>query len=206
VKETVIDIKKSKVGEVELDDAVFGAAPNKALIYEVVKMQLAGRRKGSAATCTRSDVSGTTAKIYRQKGLGRARHGSEKAPIFVGGGKAFGPHPRDWSYRIPAKARRSGLRSALSIKKREGKLIVVDGFKLKGVKTKPVAEALTKLGVTDGLIVIEAKDEALQKSVRNIPGISLVRCEGLNVYDLMRHEHAIMTRAAVEKVQEVLKP
>jgi len=206
VKETVIDTKKAKVGELELDDEVFGATPNEALIYEVIKMQLASRRKGSASSLTRGDVSGTTAKMYRQKGLGRARHGDERAPIFVGGGKAFGPHPRDWSWRIPTKARRGGLRSALSMKKQEGKLIVVDEFKLKGIKTKAMVDTLTKLGVTNVLIVVDGKDETLEKSIRNVPHVSLVRWEGLNVYDLMRHEHAVMTRAAVEKVQEVLKP
>lgn len=206
MKETVIDTKKTKVGELELDDAIFGTKPNEALIYEVVKMQRAGKRKGSAATRTRTDVSGTTAKMYRQKGLGRARHGDERANIFVGGGKSFGPHPRDWSYRIPAKARRGGLRSALSMKKQDGKLIVVDEFKLGEIKTKTMVDTLKKLGVTDGLIVVDGKDELLEKSVRNVPHVSLVRWEGLNVYDLMRHEHAVMTRAAVEKVQEVLKP
>ena len=206
MKETVLNIKKSKVGEVELDDAIFGVKPNKALIYEVVKMQLANKRKGSSSSKTRSDVNGTTAKMYRQKGLGRARHGAKTAPIFVGGGTAFGPHPRDWSYRIPAKARRSGVRQALSMKKQEGKLIVVDEFPLKEIKTKAMVEALETLGVTNGLIIVDGKDEVLAKSVRNIPHVSLVRCEGLNVYDLMRHEHAIITSAAVDKVQEVLKP
>lgn len=206
MKETVIDMKNTKVGEVDLDDTIFATKPNKALIYENVKMQLANKRKGTAHCKGRSEVSGTTAKIYKQKGLGRARHGSEKAPIFVGGGKAHGPKPRDYSYRIPAKARRGGLRSALSVKKQEGKLLVVDGFELKEIKTRTMIDALKKIGVTNGLIVVDGKDETLEKSIRNIPHVSLIRWEGLNVYDLMHHEHAVITRAAVEKVQEVLKP
>jgi large subunit ribosomal protein L4 len=199
-------MKKAKVGEVDLLDEVFASRPNKALIYEVVKMQLAGRRKGCASAKSRTDVSGTTAKIYRQKGTGRARHGDARANIFVGGGKAFGPKPRDYSYRVPTKVRRGGLRSALSLKKGEGKLLIVEAFSLPEIKTKLMLETLKQLNVNNGLIVVDGKDEKLEKSVRNLPHVSLVRWEGLNVYDLMRHEHVIFTRAAAEKVQEVLKP
>ncbi len=206
MKETVHNIKKAKVGDVELEDSIFGAKPNRALIYEVVRMQLANRRQGDAATKNRKLVSGTTAKMYRQKGTGRARHGSAKANIFVGGGKAFGPHPRDYSYRIPAKARRAGLRSALVIKRNEGKLLIVDELPLKKIRTKDAVLALKDLGVAKGMIVTEGSNEVLEKSMRNIPGIKVLRWEGLNVYDVMRYEHLIMTRAAMDKVQEVLKP
>ena len=206
MKEPVLDMAKTKVGEVELDEAIFGAAPNKALLYEVVRMQLANRRAGTAATRNHKMVSGTTAKMYRQKGTGRARHGDARTNIFVGGGKAFGPHPRDYSYRLPAKARRGGLRSALAQKQGEGKLIVVEKFPFTEIKTKPVVAALAKLGVANGLLVVDVATEALEKSVRNIPNVKLLRVEGLNVYDLLRYEHAIITRAALEKVQEVLKP
>ncbi|MFA4874882.1 MAG: 50S ribosomal protein L4 [bacterium] len=206
MKETVINIKKAKVGDVELRDDIFAAKPNKALIYEVVRMQLANRRQGDAATRNHKLVSGTTAKMYRQKGTGRARHGDARTNIFVGGGKAFGPHPRDYSYRLPAKARRAGLRAALTIKRNEGKLLIIDEMPLKKIKTKDAISALQGLGVNQGLIVTEGKNEVLEKSVRNIPGVKLLRCEGLNVYDVMRYEHLIMTRAAMDKVQEVLKP
>lgn len=206
MKETVIDMKRAKVGEVDLLDEVFASKPNKALIYEVVKMQLAGRRKGSASAKSRSEVSGTTAKMYRQKGTGRARHGDAKSNIFVGGGKAFGPKPRDYGYRVPTKVRRGGLRSALSLKKAEGKLLIVEGFSLPEIKTKAMADTFRNLDVKSALLVVEGKDEKLEKSVRNLPYVSLVRSEGLNVYDLMRHEHVIFTQAAAEKVQEVLKP
>jgi large subunit ribosomal protein L4 len=206
VKEPLLDIKNKKVGEVDLDDGVFGKKPNTALIYEVVKMQLANRRKGCAACRNRALVSGTTAKMYRQKGTGRARHGDYRANIFVGGGKAFGPRPRDYSYRIPLKARREGIRSALSMKKQDGKLIVVDDLSFKEIKTKTVRAALKGMGIVNGLLVIDAADDILQKSIRNIPNISLVRWEGINTYDLMHHEHAVITRAALERLQEVLKP
>jgi large subunit ribosomal protein L4 len=206
VKEPVLNMAKTQVGEVELDEAIFGAAPNKALLYEVVKMQLANRRQGDAASCNHKMVSGTTAKMYRQKGTGRARHGDARTNIFVGGGKAFGPHPRDYSYRLPAKARRGGVRSALAQKLRDGKLVVVEAFPFTEIKTKPLVAALAKLGVSSGLLVVEQRQEALEKSVRNIPNVKLIRTEGLNVYDLVRYEHAIITRAALDKVQEVLKP
>ncbi len=206
MKETVLDIKKKKVGEVELDDAIFAQKPNAPLIYEIVKMQMANRRKGCANCRNRAKVSGTTAKMYRQKGTGRARHGDAKSNIFVGGGKAFGPSPRDYSYRLPSKARRSGLRSALSMKKKEGKLIVVDDFPFKEIKTKAVRSVLKDMGVESGLLVVESINDIMRKSVRNIPNVRLVRWEGLNVYDLMNHEHAVITRAALDRVQEVLKP
>lgn len=206
MKESVVDIKNKKVGEIELHDEIFGGTPNTALVYEVVRMQLTNRRQGDAASCNHKMVSGTTAKMYRQKGTGRARHGDARTNIFVGGGKAFGPHPRDYSYRLPAKARRGGLRAALAVKKQEGKLIVVDAMTVKEIKTKEMVAALKGLGVKNGLLVVEKADVALEKSVRNIPNVKLIRAEGLNVYDLMRYEHAVVTRAAMDRVQEVLKP
>jgi large subunit ribosomal protein L4 len=206
VKDKVLDLNLKKVGDIDLSDEIFAAQPNRKLIYEVVKMQRAGRRQGSAMARNRALVSGTTAKMYRQKGTGRARHGDERANIFVGGGKSFGPKPRDYSYRLPKKARRSGLRSALSLKKREGKLLIVDALSFPSIKTKDAVSALSKLGVKNGLLVVDGPDEKLEKSVRNIPDIKLVRWEGLNVYDLLRYEHAVVTVSALQKVQEVLKP
>ena len=206
MKEPVVDIKNKKVGEMELSDEIFAGTPNTALVYEVVRMQLTNRRQGDAASCNHKMVSGTTAKMYRQKGTGRARHGDARTNIFVGGGKAFGPHPRDYSYRLPAKARRGGLRAALAVKKQDGKLIVVDAMTVKEIKTKQMVETLKQLGVKNGLLVVEKADAALEKSVRNIPNVKLIRAEGLNVYDLMRYEHAVVTRAAMDLVQEVLKP
>jgi len=205
VKEPVLNIKNTKVGEVELDDAIFGLTPNTALIWEVVKMQRAGIRSGTAFCKTRKDVSGTTAKMYRQKGTGRARHCDAKANLFVGGGKAFGPKPRDYSYRLPSGARRGGLRHALSLKKSEGKLIVVDDLAVKEIKTKAMVDSLKKLGVESGLIIVAEENEALRKSVRNIRDVRMIRWEGLNVYDLMRFDRAVITRPALEKVEEVLK-
>ncbi len=206
MKESVLDLKNSKVSDIELSDDVFASRPNKALIYEVVKMQRAGWRKGTVKTKNRALVSGTTAKMYKQKGTGRARHGDKKVGIFVGGGKAFGPNPRDYSYKIPRKARRGGLRSALVLKKNEGKMLIVDNLEFPEIKTKAAIAALDKLGVKSGLLVIDGTQKNLKKSVSNIPNIKVVKWEGLNVYDLMKYEHAVLTVPALQKVQEVLKP
>ena len=206
MKETVHTIEMNAAGEVELSEEIFTKRVNMALLYETVKMHLANRRSGTAATRNHTLVSGTTAKIYRQKGTGRARHGDARTNIFVGGGKAFGPHPRDYGYRMPAKARKGGLRAALALKKNEGKLIIVEDIAMKAVKTKDAVAMLSKLGVKSGVIVIDGTNETLEKSVRNIPGIKLLRWEGLNACDLMKYEHAVVTVPALNRVQEVLKP
>jgi len=206
VKASVVDMTNKKVGDVDLADGVFARDGGDGMIYEVVKMQLANRRKGCASTKTRSQITGTTAKAYRQKGTGRARHGSKKAPIFVGGGKAFGPHPRDYSYRVPKKVRRGALCAALSQKAKDGSLLIVDSFDCKEIKTKSFVENLSKLGVKTALVVHEEPSENLIKSARNVAKAKVRSCDGLNVYDIMRYEHVIFTKAALEKVQEVLKP
>jgi large subunit ribosomal protein L4 len=206
VKAKVINIDKKAAGDVDLSDEVFSARVNETLIYEATKMQRANKRKGCASCKNRSQVHGTTAKMYKQKGLGRARHGAKTAPIFVGGGKAFGPSPRDYSYRMPKKARRGAVRAALSQKQNEGKLLILDDFPMKAIKTKDAVGALRGIGVNSGLLVVEGRSENLEKSVRNINGIKLVRSEGINVYDIMRYEHTIILKDALAKVQEVLKP
>lgn len=205
MKASVVDMTNKKIGDVDLADSVFAREGGEGMIYEVVKMQLANRRRGCASSKTRGQVSGTTAKAYRQKGTGRARHGSEKAPIYVGGGKAFGPHPRDYSYRVPKKVRRGALRAALSQKAKDGSLLIVDSFDCKEIKTKSFVEQLSKLGVKTALVVHEDPTENLVKSARNVPHAKVRSCDGLNVYDVMRYEHVIFTKAALEKVQEVLK-
>lgn len=202
MKETVFNMQKKNAGEVDLSEKIFAAPVNKALIYEVVKMQRANKRQGDAATKTRGFVSGTTAKMYRQKGTGRARHGDAKANIFVGGGKSFGPHPRDYGYKIPKKARRNGLYSALSLKRSEGKLLIVDDLKFEKPRTKEGLKVLCGLGVTKALIVFDGVNENLEKSVRNIPGVRTIRWEGLGVYDVLRHDFAVITLPALTKMQQ----
>jgi large subunit ribosomal protein L4 len=167
-------------------------------------MQLANRRAGSAATKTKGFVSGGGKKPWRQKGTGRARAGSTRSPIWVGGGTTFGPHPRDYSYRLPRTARREALLSALTLKNRDGKIIVVDKFELDEGKTKLMVRALAELKVQSALVVIPQSDVKIERSARNLPKIKVLRVEGLNVYDLLRYEHLILTEGALKRLEERL--
>ena len=187
-------------------DGIFGLKINKALLYEAVRMQLTNRRQGDAASKNRKLVSGSTRKIYRQKGTGRARHSDRHANIFVGGGKSFGPHPRDYSYALPVKARRGALRSALAVKYKDGKLLVVDNLAMKEPKTKLMTAALKNLGVGRVLLVADTIDDNLRRSVRNIANTKLVRNDALNIYDILKYEHLVITESALTKVQEILRP
>ena len=206
MKETIFDLTKKQVGEIELLDAIFDAPINKTLIYDALKMQMASKRQGDAASKNRTLVSGSTKKIYRQKGTGRARHSDSRANIFVGGGKSFGPHPRDYSYAIPVKARRGAMRTAIADKRREGKLLIVDSFSVSEPKTSLMVKALKTLGVGKALLVADKPDENLKRSVRNIANVKLVRWDALNLLDVLNHEHLVVTPAALNKVQEILKP
>jgi len=187
-----------------LNEAIFGAKTRPHLLHQAVVMQLANRRAGSAATKTKGFVSGGGKKPWRQKGTGRARAGSTRSPIWVGGGTTFGPHPRDYSYRLPRTARREALLSALSLKNRDGKIIVVDKFELDEAKTKLMVRALAELKVQSALVVIPQSDVKIERSARNLPKIKVLRVEGLNVYDLLRYEHLILTEGALKRLEERL--
>jgi large subunit ribosomal protein L4 len=184
-KVDVIDIRKQKVGELEVDDRLLAEAEKPHLVYETVRMQLAGRRRGTAATKERSLISGGGRKPWKQKGTGRARAGHSRSPLWRGGGTVFGPHPRDYDYRPPKKVRQAALRSVLSAKFREEKL-------LKG------------LGVQSALLVIDDPDPVLEKSARNLPRILVCRWEGINVHDLLRFDHIVFLRSSLEKVERKL--
>ncbi|HXT54467.1 MAG TPA: 50S ribosomal protein L4 [Candidatus Eisenbacteria bacterium] len=190
--------------EPTLNEAIFGAKPRTHLLHQAVVMQLANRRTGSAATKSKGFVSGGGKKPWRQKGTGRARAGSIRSPIWVGGGTVFGPQPRDYSYRMPRTARREALLSALSLKKRENKVIVVDKFELEQAKTKLMVQALAELKVASALLVIPQADAKIERSARNLPKVKVLRVEGLNVYDLLRYEHLILTDDALKILQEKL--
>ena len=205
MKAQVLNLKNANVGEVELSDAVFARKGGTGSIYEVVKMQRANKRKGCAASRNHALVSGTTAKMYRQKGTGRARHGDYRTNIFVGGGKAFGPHPRDYSYNVPKKVKKAALAIALTEKVRDGKLLVVDSFTFSSIKTKTFVESMKVLGVTTGLIVLEANNDIVRKSARNVPTLKVLRWDGLNVMDVLRFEHVVIAKAALDKIQEALQ-
>jgi len=200
----VYDIGNQKVSEMELDDRVFDAKINTALFYDVVRKDLASRRKGTASTKNRALVRGGGAKPWRQKGTGRARAGTRRSPLWRGGGTIFGPMPRDYSLSLPKKARRAALRAALSLKRQEEKLILLNSFPLDGFKTRQVLEVLRRFQVQDALIVTDGSDPYLERSARNIPEIDVLRYEGLNVYDILNHEHLILLRPAVEKIEGAL--
>jgi large subunit ribosomal protein L4 len=188
----------------QLNEAIFGAKTRPHLLHQTVVMQLANRRAGSAATKTKGFVSGGGKKPWRQKGTGRARAGSIRSPIWVGGGTVFGPQPRDYSYRLPRKARREALLSALSLKNREGKIIVIDKLELEAPKTKLMVNALAELKVDSALIVIPQADAKIERSARNLSKVKVLRVEGLNVYDLLRYEHLILTDGALKLLEERL--
>jgi large subunit ribosomal protein L4 len=188
----------------ELKEEVFGVKTRRHLLHQAIVMQLNNRRAGSAATKSKGRVRGGGKKPWRQKGTGRARAGSTRSPLWVGGGTIFGPQPRDYSFRMPRKARREALRSALSLKNRDGKIIVVDKLQLEQGKTKLMAKALEELKVSSALIVIPQSDEKIERSSRNIPTVKVLRVEGLNVYDLIRYEYLILTAEALRLVEERL--
>jgi large subunit ribosomal protein L4 len=188
----------------ELKEQIFAHKARRHLLHQAVLMQLANRRAGTAATKSKGFVRGGGKKPWRQKGTGRARAGSIRSPIWVGGGTIFGPQPRDYSYRMPRSARRTALLSALSLKKQEGKLIVVDKLEPEQPKTKIMAKALAALKVQSALIVIPQRDDRVERSARNLPRIKVLRVDGLNVYDLLRYEHLILTEAALRLIEERL--
>ena len=186
----------------QLNEAIFGAKTRAHLLHQIIVMQLANRRAGSAATKSKGFVRGGGKKPWRQKGTGRARSGSIRSPIWVGGGTTFGPHPRDYSYRLPRTARREALLSALSLKNRDGKIIVVDKFELEEAKTKLMVKALAELKVKSAVIVISQSSAKIERSARNLAKIKVLRVEGINVYDLLRYDHLILTHEALQRLEE----
>jgi large subunit ribosomal protein L4 len=198
----VYNLKREKVGEVELADEVFAAEIREQLFHEVVVAQLASRRAGTRAGKERAAVKGSSKKIYKQKGTGRARHGSIRAPIFVGGGRAHPAKPQDWSYRPPRRVRASALRGALSLLVKEGRCTIVDKIELGEIKTKRLAGVLTDLNASNkSLLVDDAGNQELRLSVRNMKDSNFLPPEGVNVYDLLRHEHLIVSQEAIKAIE-----
>jgi large subunit ribosomal protein L4 len=200
----ILNIEGAKVGEIELKDEIFNCEVKEHLIHDVVKMQLARRRRGTAKTKGRTEVSGGGRKPYKQKGTGQARRGSSRSPVMVGGGTIFGPQPRDYSYSLPRKVRRSALRSALTVRNTGSNMKVLDKLELANISTKSFFGIVKTLSLTKPLFIIDKKDETVEKSARNIPYVKVLRVDGLNVYDIIRYEQLIMTVDAVKKVEEVL--
>ncbi|NMB76825.1 MAG: 50S ribosomal protein L4 [Myxococcales bacterium] len=199
------NLEHKKVGSLSLSDEVFGVEPNAAVVWEVVKAQMARRRRGTAATKTRGAVSGTGKKPYGQKHTGRARQGTMRAPHHRKGGVAFGPHPRSYAYQVPRKVRRLALRSVLSQQAREGRLVVVDDFRLPQVKTKVLAQILSKFGLERGLLVDAAENLNLKKSARNLASFLFRRVEAINLIELMRYGTLMISKQGVEKLEEGLR-
>jgi len=195
---------EARVIHPELKEEIFGVKTRPYLLQQVVNMQMSSRRAGTASTKTRGLVRGGGKKPWRQKGTGRARAGSIRSPVWVGGGTIFGPLPKDYSYRLPKRARREALLSALSLKKQDGKIIVLEKLEIEESKTKLMRKLLEGLQVKSALLVIPQPDEKIERSTRNLPGVKVLRVEGLNVYDLLRYEHLILTEASVRVLEERL--
>ena len=200
----VFDIKKKKVAQVELNDAVFGAEVNEAVIYDVVKMQMAARRSGTSSTKTRSDVRGGGKKPWRQKGTGRARAGTSRSPIWRGGGIVFGPHPRDYSFSVPKKVRKKALISVLSMKLKEDKMLILKDFPMEKISTKAFQGFVDLFELKKALFVLDMENEVLLKSSRNIRNIKMIRSEGINVYDVLNYEHLVLLEPSVKKIEGAL--
>lgn len=188
----------------QLPESIFGVPIRPHLLHQTVIMQLNNRRSGTASTKTRGLVRGSGRKPWRQKGTGRARVGSIRSPLWTGGGTTFGPQPRDYSYRLPKKARREALLSALSLRRKDEKIIVIDKLELAETKTKLMLEVLKNLGVESALIVIHKSDEKVERSARNLGTVKVLRAEGLNVYDILRYEHLVLTEQALGVIEERL--
>nr|PZN18673.1 MAG: 50S ribosomal protein L4 [Pseudomonadota bacterium] len=201
-KVDVFNLKREKVGELELSDEVFAAEVREHLLHEVVTAQLASRRAGTHAGKERAAVSGSSKKIYKQKGTGRARHGSIRSPIFVGGGRAHPPKPQDFSYRPPRRVRIGALRSALSMILKEGRLTVVENIDLGEIKTKKLAGVLETLNSGKKTLVVDDRgNEQLRLSIRNMRDNLYLPPEGVNVYDLLRHDHLVLSKAAAKALE-----
>lgn len=199
------NLEKKKVGMLELPDAIFAAPIKPQLFYEVTAWQSAKRRQGSASTKERSAVRGGGHKPWRQKGTGRARAGTNRSPLWRGGGTIFGPHPRSYGFTLPKKVRRAALRSALSLRFKEGKLLLLKDFPSPEIKTKSFVQAMEGLGITNCLIVINGENLNLERSARNVPWVKVLRHNGLNVFDILKYEHLIIVQPAIEKIEERLK-
>ena len=200
------DLTGAVKGSIELSDEIFGIEPNEVAMSTVVRNQLANKRQGTQKTKTRSEVSGGGKRPYRQKGTGRARHGSERSAQYVGGGIIFGPNPRSYSYTVPKKVKRLALKSALSSKVADQKLIVVENMDLDEVKTATVAKALKAIGAgNSSLIVLEGVNKNAELSARNIKDVKTALVNTINVLDILKYDSFVATKAAVEKIEEVYK-
>lgn len=196
----VLNNEGSVVSSVEPNKEIFDGTVKKGLLQETVKMQLACRRSGNASTKGRSDVAGSNAKPWKQKGSGRARAGTKKSPIWRSGGVAFGPHKRDYSYSMPKKAVKVALKSAIQFKLNEGKVRLFESFDLAAPKTKLALETINKAGLKNALVVVDSENTNLRLAIRNIPGFKLIGASYINVYDVLHYDELVLTKSAYETV------
>ncbi len=203
-KTALYDMNGKKVGDIDLKDTVFGTEVNKTVLHQVVVNYLANQRQGTQSTKTRSEVRGGGARPWRQKGTGRARHGSIRSPLWIKGGVTFAPKPRDYSYSLNKKVKRLAMKSALSSKVQENEICVLDQLSLENIKTKEMVNVLKNLKIdSKALVVLPEKDENVIKSAKNIPGVTTTLVTTLNVYDILNHDKFIVTKDAVAKIEEV---
>lgn len=197
----VLNCKAEKVSQADLTDDIYNIPVKSSILHEVVTMQLASRRSGSASVKHRSDVKGSTRKLFKQKGTGRARRGDIKSPLLRGGGSVFGPDPRSYAYRVPKKVRKLALKMALSSKLQDNQLVVLDKFELSEIKTKEFLVVFKALNISNALIVTDQKNTELELSSRNVPGVKILRAEGLNVYDILRYHNLILLEPALKSIE-----
>jgi len=197
----ILNCSGEKVSQIDLKEEIYNVPVKSSVLHEVVTMQLAGKRAGSAAVKHRSDVRGSQRKLFRQKGTGRARRGNIKSPLLRGGGVAFGPDPKSYAYKVPKKIKRKALKMALSSKLKENDLLILDKMDLEQIKTKALLEITGNLNLDNVLIVTDQKDEKLELSSRNIPDVKVLRCEGLNVYDILKYKTLVLLEASVKGIE-----
>jgi large subunit ribosomal protein L4 len=197
----VHNIEGNPVAQVELPDEVFNVPVKTHVLHEVVTMQLANRRSANPKVKHRGDVAGSTRKLYKQKGTGRARRGDIKSPLLRGGGVIFGPDGRTYAYQLPKKVRQLALKMALSSKLQEKALVVLDRFDLAGIKTKAFVAAMQALKLKSALIVTEVKNDTLERSSRNVPAVKVLRSEGLNVYDVLKYDTLVLLQPAIKTIE-----
>ena len=200
----VYDIDKKKVSQIELNDAVFDAEANPDVMYEVVRMQMASKRRGTASTKERGDIRGGGKKPWRQKGTGRARAGTTRSPLWRGGGTVFGPSPRGYAYKLPKKVKKMALVSALSMKFNEQRIVILKEFPLEEIKTRKFKEVMDRFGFKKALFVLDKSNPVLEKSSRNLSDIKMIKSEGINVYDLLDHEYIVLLEPTVRMIEGAL--
>lgn len=198
------NIKKEKVGEVVLNEELFGVTVDEHLLHSVVRMQMAGRRAGNACTKTRVEVQGSSAKPFKQKGTGRARSGSKRSPLWRGGGVSHGPKPKDYSFKLSKKTRRLGLKMAISARFAENNFMVLDNFLMNEIKTKDFVSIMDNFELQNALIVIPEHIQILEKSSRNVHGFKVLPTVGLNVYDVLHHKYLILLQDSIEQLEKRL--